>query len=276
MKILIFGHVCIDQNQSENSEYVYWGSPAMFMHKIFEEISDNSITIATSYGHDYVKYLDGIDIHPPKPSHKKTLIYQNISKEGKRSQKALFREYSLPTTIDEKLKKVIKKADVLVFAPLLPNYDSSHIEDVIKNSGEGCLKVLLPQGYFRNFDEEDNVRFRDFTEAESVLKYFDLMTLSEDDYPNIEKLSEKWAKEHGVDIVVTKGKNGALLITKNEKTLIPTTPIPEEEIVDSVGSGDTFSAALIHCFQESKNLEEAILFAHKVAGEALRSTHAKY
>lgn len=83
MKILIFGHVCIDQNQSENSEYVYWGSPAMFMHKIFGEISNNSVAIATSYGQDYVEYLEGIDIHPPKPSQKNTLVYQNISKKAK-------------------------------------------------------------------------------------------------------------------------------------------------------------------------------------------------
>lgn len=275
MNILIFGHVCIDQNKSENSDYVYWGSPAMFMHKIFGHISDSSVSIASNYGNDYVEYLKSVDIHPSKPSGKKTLVYQNVSREGKRTQKALFREYSSPVALDEKLKKRIREADVIVFAPILPNYDSLHIEEVMKNSKDDCLKVLLPQGYFREFDEDDNVIFRDFSEADSILNHFDLMTLSEDDYPDVEKLSKKWAKKHNVDIVVTKGQKGALLITQNGNTLIPTTPIPEEEIVDSVGSGDTFSAALIHHFQESKNLIQAVLFAHEVAGQALKSTHAK-
>ncbi|MDO8507080.1 MAG: carbohydrate kinase family protein [bacterium] len=274
MNILIFGHVCIDQNKSENSEYVYWGSPAMFMNKVFGKFPDNSVAIVSNYGHDFVEYLKDVDIHPPKAVSKKTLVYQNVTRKEQRSQKALYRELSEPVVMDGKLKERIKDADVIVFAPILPNYDSVHIEEVIRYANKKCLKVLLPQGYFRDFDENHNVIFRDFQEAGTVLKHFDLVTLSEEDYPDIEKLSERWARDLNINIVVTKGKNGAVLITKDGYTPVQTTPIPEEEIVDSVGSGDTFSAALIHEFQKTGDLVEAIKFAHKIAGEALKSTHS--
>lgn len=275
MNILIFGHVCIDENKSENSQYRYWGSPAMFMHKVFKKISDSSVSLVSNYGGDYVEYLSEVDIHPEKPTQKKTLVYQNVSKEGKRTQKALFREHSEQVILDEKLKEKIRNADCIVFAPILPNYDSVHIADILKHAKKTALKVLLPQGYFRNFDKEHNVIFRNFTEADEILSQFDLVTLSEDDYPRVEELSEKWAKKHKTNIVITRGKNSALAITQDGTFEIPTEEIPEDEIVDSVGSGDTFSAALIHQLQKTQDLKEAVAFAHKVAGESLRSTHAK-
>lgn len=271
MKILIFGHVCIDQNKAEKSKYTSWGSPAIFMAKVFKELDVGEITIVSSYGRDYLKYLKDISTYPVEPSTATTMIYQNLVKDHKRRQRA-FNRTSKPIEISEELEVKICEADIIIVAPILSNYSAEYIEKIFKYANKECLKVLLPQGYFRNFDKENYVIFRKFKEANTVLEYFDLVSLSEEDYPDIEKLSEKWARQSNVSIVMTKGENGAVIIAKSGKRKVTTTPVPQEEIVDSTGSGEIFSAALIYSYFQTRDLEKATRFANKVASEALMST----
>lgn len=274
MNILIFGHVCIDRNKPECSEYTSWGSPAMFMKKAFKDLDVKDITIVSNYGKDYLKYLKDINIYPLRPNTETTMIYQNLVNNHKRKQRAFTRN-SEPVEISEELKVKISEAGIIIVAPILSNYKADYIDEIFKYAKSDSLKVLLPQGYFRNFDEESYVIFREFKEVNTVLKYFDLMSLSEEDYPNIEELSEKWVGDFNVNIVVTKGENGAVIIQKGGKKKVSTIPVPKEEIVDSTGSGEIFSAALIYSYFQTRNLEKATHFANEVASKALRSTHAK-
>lgn len=270
MKILIFGHVCIDQNEAEKSKYTSWGSAAVFMEKVFKDLGVEDITIVSSYGRDYLKYLKNINIYPVEPNTATTMVYQNLVKNHKRRQRA-FHRTSEPVEISEELRVKICEADVIIVAPILANYSAEYVEKIFKYANKECLKVLLPQGYFRNFDEENYVIFRDFKEANSLLEHFNLVSLSEEDYPSIEILSEKWSKKFDVSVIVTKGENGALLITNDGKKEVTTVPVPQEEIVDSTGSGEIFSAALIYSYFQTRDLEKATRFANKIAGEALMS-----
>lgn len=270
MKIVILGHACIDKNITEKSSYEAAGSPAMFMTRTFKQLSNTSVTIVSHYGKDFLKYLDGITIYPNKPNFDKTLEYNNISlKQGGRIQKAFNRESSPPVELTDDLKNILRKADILFFTPLLPNFPPTYIAGVMNEARKDCLKILSPQGYFRNFNKENRVVFRKFKEAEKVIPYFNFLILSEEDYPDVEDIAKSWVRSNSTVLIITKAERGATFLSKEQKVDVPTKPVFEKDIVDSTGSGDIFSACFAYKYFEFKDIVESIKFAHKIAGHCL-------
>ncbi|MEM7656487.1 MAG: ribokinase [Bacteroidota bacterium] len=69
--------------------------------------------------------------------------------------------------------------------------------------------------------------------------------------------------EQGVQqVVITLGKQGALLANSEEMEVIPG---HEVEAVDTTAAGDVFNGALTVALTEGKSLREAIAFAHRAA-----------
>ncbi|GAI91035.1 unnamed protein product, partial [marine sediment metagenome] len=79
--------------------------------------------------------------------------------------------------------------------------------------------------------------------------------------------AEKAAKEiisAGVkNVIVTLGKEGALVVNSKETTHVPT--FEEVKIVDTTGAGDAFNGGLAIALSEGKNLVEATYFANAAA-----------
>lgn len=273
MNIVIIGHVCIDKNTTEKSTYKAAGSPAMFITRIFKQLPNSSLTIVSHYGENFLKYLEGTTIYPDAPEFDKTLEYNNISQEeGKRIQKAFNRKNSPPVKVARELKEIVQDADVLFFTPLLPNFPPDYINNVVRTTKKDCFKILSPQGYFRNFDKEDRVVFREFGESDKTVPLFDFIILSEEDYPDIENIAESWVGQNNAVVIITKAERGATFMSKREKVDIPTKPVEEKDIVDSTGSGDIFCACFAYKYVECKDIAESIKFAHKVAGYCLQFT----
>ena len=67
-------------------------------------------------------------------------------------------------------------------------------------------------------------------------------------------------------IIVTRGSEGALLITKGSSIQIPAKKV---EAVDTTGAGDSFTGALSTALSEGKSLEEAAQFANLVGSYAV-------
>jgi len=65
------------------------------------------------------------------------------------------------------------------------------------------------------------------------------------------------------DVVVTLGKEGALVVNSKKTTHVPT--FEEVKIVDTTGAGDAFNGGLAIALSEGKNLVEATYFANAVA-----------
>ena len=65
------------------------------------------------------------------------------------------------------------------------------------------------------------------------------------------------------DVIVTLGKEGALVVNSKETTHVPT--FEEVEIVDTTGAGDSFNGGLAIALSEGKNLVEATYFANAAA-----------
>ena len=81
---------------------------------------------------------------------------------------------------------------------------------------------------------------------------------------NIEKLSLKLIKDLKVNkLTVTRGKNGAILIEKNGKTV--SSPAFANKVIDKVGAGDAMLVVISLCMK-MKMPSDLVLFLGSLAG----------
>jgi len=78
----------------------------------------------------------------------------------------------------------------------------------------------------------------------------------------------KQQKKHSVnsDLVCSWGKEGAYALLLNNDFLY-SKAYPPNMVVDTIGAGDTFNAALIHSRLTKKNWQDSLTFACKIAGK---------
>ncbi|MBI3486247.1 carbohydrate kinase family protein [Candidatus Daviesbacteria bacterium] len=270
MKVEIVGHVCIDRNTSEHSQGETPGSPAMFINRLYKQFPDVNAGVIASYGPDFRKFLDRVNIRPKSPNLDQTLVYENItSLDGDRIQRAFHRDQD-PPFVSRGVRRVLKSADIIFFAPLLPNFRARYYNELTSATKSDSLRVLLPQGEFRDFDQDNQVIPRQFKKAEKVLPSMDLVVVSEKDHPDTYKLSKNWIKERHLIVVITMAERGALALTRHGEIWLPTIPVTSKEIIDSVGSGDIFAASFAYQFRKTHgDIEEAGRFANAVARQCL-------
>jgi bifunctional ADP-heptose synthase (sugar kinase/adenylyltransferase) len=273
MKILDFGHLCIDSNISENASYTSAGSPAIFMNKIFSQLPDIEFTTVASYGKDFLPYAKNLKLYPEKPNLKKSLIYENKQEiGGERVQRAYNRETALPVPIDDKVIALIQEADIIIISPLLSNFLPEYYRNIYNHAKKKTSILLLPQGYFRDFNKDDKVVPRNFTEVDEILPFVDAVTVSFFDQLYMTTVAERWVNKSNVIVIETLSDKGALIISKEGQFHVPTIPMPAVEIVDSVGSGDVFSAAFIFWYKRTRNLYQSVEFANELARQKLSFT----
>jgi len=267
--IVLVGSVVIDHNRVEKIAYVRWGSPAMFISHYLKAHHALAATIIASYGLDFVPYLDGITIIPRRPNLETTVTFENIITDGRRTQYCHFGQAALPP-IEPETVAAASRADILFLAPLTPFYSASFVDLLMNAVPASCLKVLLPQGYLRAIDENDLVGPRDFVEVADILPYFDITVLSDEDHPSAKDVVHEWkCISPSTAIVLTENALGADIIQMQSVEHVPTIPVPMEQIIDSVGLGDVFSAALAYHFCRANDLVSAVQAGHRAAREKL-------
>lgn len=271
MNITILGHVCVDHNFSEGATYTSVGSPALFIARIFSSISQAqaNIRVITPYGPDFNSYQHGLTLYPSTPSNGKTLAYENRSKGNLRVQKASNRDESQPVQLSDELTSVIQSSDIIFFAPLVPNYSVEYIKTALSFVSNSALKILLPQGYYRDFTDDDEVYPRKFVEANELVPLFDFVIVSEQDHHEMLATAKRWSRD--TKVILTIGEKGALFFDDEQSFLVPTCAVPLHDIVDSVGSGDIFSAAFGYEYLRTHDVYGAMKFANAIARQCLFS-----
>lgn len=265
MKIGLIGHVCIDINSSEHVSYTGWGSPLMYMGHYFREQLDIDPVLIAPYGRDFQEYAKDVTLLP-EPQGDRTLIYRNHTVHDHRSQHCANTEAAEPVALTDGLKKHVAEADIICMAPLLPNFPAEYVKDLLAFRKLGSIAVLSPQGYMRTVEPDGTVRPRDFTEAAEIIPQFNLVVLSQEDCPNALRTVQDWSRmASATKIIVTQGPDGANLVTADSIGSVPTDPIPEEQIVDSVGCGDVFTAAAMYSYHADRDLLVAIAAGNQAA-----------
>lgn len=279
MNIVLVGHVCIDHNTTENATYTNWGSSVMYMAHYLKAKHREVPTLISTYGPDMQQYLEGITILPPQPDQPNTLVYENDTRSIPRIWKAHETEHAGEPAITPEVMKTLNRADVIAVAPLLPNYSAHYLRQLLQHANPGALKVLCPQGYFREIGDGGLVKWREFAEAATIVPFFDLVIYSEEDHPRALEVAKSWEQAApDTEIVVTQGPKGATVVTRDGETPVPTTPLPAEKIVDSVGCGDVFAITTAYQYklqQTPRNLSVAVKEAHQAAAEKLLATPLK-
>ena len=73
-------------------------------------------------------------------------------------------------------------------------------------------------------------------------------------------------------VILTKAKDGAVVLTRDGRTAVPSYPVP---VTDTTGAGDTFNGALIHGLLSGLDPVHAAVFANKAASYCVAHTGAR-
>lgn len=269
MRAIAIGHVCIDKNTSEQSNFVGAGGPGVFMNKVMSGLPGSSFAVCAPYGPDFLQYQGALSLFPSKPLEISTLVYENTVTHGIRTQKCYHHETAVPITLTGEMKNIIKIASVVCVAPLTPAYSPQYIRDVKKIMSTTSPMVLLPQGCFRQFDVDHTVVEREFIETESILPLVDVVIVSDEDHSDMNKHAQYWAKTYGCLVVMTQADRGATVFNGKNQTSVPTNPVPMNQIVSSIGAGDIFSAGFMYEFYSSHDAISAARYGNRLARQGL-------
>jgi sugar/nucleoside kinase (ribokinase family) len=273
---VILGHICIDHNKAEHASYTSWGSSALYTARYFQDHFGCEPAIISTYGPDFSEYRLGFTLYPDEPNATETLLNENImsGKEKERIRYSHNAADATPPALTSDMISLIENAEILIVATLLPNYSAKYIQEALSHARPSCLKLLILQGYLRSVNKDGLLGIRDFPEAAGVLPNFDIAVFSDDDHPKAGELAQSWKKDSpATHIIMTQGPQGASVIEEERARNIPTTPVPLNQIVDSVGCGDIFAAALAYHYFKGSDLPGAIMAAHRAARRKLLATN---
>ena len=173
--------------------------------------------------------------------------------------------------LDEAITKLIARADIFIVAPDIPNYSDAYMREAISYTKLGCKKILMPQGLLRKID--GTLVSRGVLKNPDIVSLFDVTIISDEDIDSAVWTAKLWSEKYtSTAIIVMRAKNGAALLRGGDTTNIPTEhPLNDNEIINSVGAGDMFSAEVAIKLFEGLSVEESIRSAHISTARILTS-----
>ncbi len=243
-----------------NSEHVYPGGKGINVSRILKTLGHDNVAtgfISNFTGDFIINSLTDLDVKSDfiKLDNGFTRINVKIKSDEETEING-----SGPHISDEKLKELfdklneLKEDDILILAGSIPSTLKEDLyEKIMDHVKEYNVKVVV--------DATKNLLL-------NVLKYnpflikpnnheleemFDVKLESMDDIAAYgKKLQEMGAK----NVLVSMGKDGALLITEDKEVLISN--VPNGKVINSVGAGDSMVAGFISGYTNSNSYEEAL------------------
>lgn len=261
LRALIYGNLTNDLILVKDKSYLTPGGAGFYTARTLSNLN-TKVTLVSPYGTDFPKNkLPGINFIPNKPNTSKTLRFINsYHSDGTRTQ--IVENYKkanllLPDDIDDTL---LKNKEILIVAPVINNISSLNLEK-LSSIGSFKLKVLIPQGLFRKIDNF-TVKSDCCDYPTRIFKNFDIIVVSEKDFPGINDLAKEWGSGNTMTIV-TRSFNPASVYYQGSRVDYPAFKSPQS--IDETGAGDIFAAAFTFAYYKSQNIENSINFAHAAA-----------
>lgn len=183
-----------------------------------------------------------------------TTLFENIYLDGKRKQII----HQRADTIRCEFIPLDWRSAPMVY---LGSIDQEIDPEVFRCFADESLIAVMPQGFFRQWDEQGQISFVEWNPPRAVLERIDVLVISELDVLDPEQLVRDW--EELIDIiVVTHAERGATVYQSGEYCDYPARPAQE---VDPTGAGDVFTAAFLAYLSETNDPCQAAAFANVVA-----------
>lgn len=126
---------------------------------------------------------------------------------------------------------------------------------------EDSIVAVMPQGFFRGWDENGQVYFAEWVPQEDLLRRISVLVISELDVPDPDARVRQWGQFAKI-IVVTHAERGATVYQGKDSCHYPARPAKQ---VDPTGAGDVFTAAFLIGLAETKDPCRAASFANAAA-----------
>lgn len=162
----------------------------------------------------------------------------------------------------EKFQNLIEKAIIILLTEEIPYEAFDYILSVATKCN--IFKIVNPapfKGYSSKHSSDIDLLTPNFNEASLILNL---------DNPSISTLLTK-LDTYNRDIIVTLGKNGAILKSDKTKILLP--PIKTYQVVDTTGAGDIFNGTLSALLLQGKSLMEATIYALFASGKSVTTSY---
>jgi sugar/nucleoside kinase (ribokinase family) len=201
---------------------------------------------------DVTKALPGIEIvcHPSAA----TTMFENIYFDGRRRQ-ILHQRADVITC--EQIPPAWRCAPMVYLGSIDQEIDPS----VFRCFTDEATICVMPQGFFRRWDEQGQVSFAEWTPPEAILRCISVLVISELDVPDPVALACDWGRFIPT-IVVTRAERGATVYHAGEPCHYPARPTQQ---LDPTGAGDVFAAAFLIRLVETGDPCLAASFANAVA-----------
>ena len=163
------------------------------------------------------------------------------------------------------MEALARRADAVCFGSLVQRMASrASVLRFLRATRPGALKVFdinLRQHYYSPEVLEESLQLADILKIndEEIRIVADMFGLGDDDVAASRALIDRYALRL---VILTKGADGSEVITADE--VIPL-PAREAQVVDTVGAGDSFTAAFVVAYLQGKSLAEAQRLASDTA-----------
>ncbi len=283
MKALVFGEILYDVYE-DNA--IIGGAPFNFTLQLSRLLrKDNSVAIISALGNDD---FGSRAIEFAKNENIDTSFIQ-IKDNFETGKATVF--------LDEKTKVPdyiihenvawdnVEYTDELANALSSNNYDVFYCNilgirnDVSYNTFKSVIKTIKPK--LRVFDITVRKHFYTKEKIQTVLEYINILKVNDDEievlrqlfYPNIDAsdtklIMESLKSDFEIEFIfLTLGKKGACLLSNNDYYFEQSNDV---KVVDTVGAGDSFTAALSYALYKNTSEEKALRLASQVAEQMIQ------
>lgn len=153
-----------------------------------------------------------------------------------------------------------RRASIIHLGPIANEMDS-----VLPESFSPTLLGITPQGWMRQWDAENRVSSREWTDAGPALAAAGAVVISREDVGGDDELIEQMAHQTSV-LAVTESAAGSVLYWHGDRRRFRAPEVPE---VDATGAGDIFAAAFFIRLYKTRDPWEAARFATLLASHSV-------
>jgi sugar/nucleoside kinase (ribokinase family) len=247
---VVVGHVC--QDILPGGDLGLGGSvsyAATTAHRLGYRVG-----VVTSAGPDLdvTQALPGVEVVCHRSA--ATTIFENIYLNGNRTQ--ILHQRADPI-LCEQIPPRWRSAPMVYLGSIDQEIDPSVFHCFV----DTALIGVMPQGFFRRWDDQGLVSFAEWRPTEELLRRIDVLVISELDVPNPEELVHEWSRYTRI-VIITHAERGATVVQADETCHYPARPAKQ---IDPTGAGDVFSAAFLIRLAETGDACEAARFANAVA-----------